>query len=150
MIGGSSFGVYSGARRQRGGGFFGSMRRFMVPIGRTALSGIKRIAANKTVQKIAKKAAEKGAEVLTTAAVDALQGRNFGEALKNRSREVALTTLTGQAATPRPSQRRRLKQSRKRALPMSDKYSSIATPPPPPKRRRKKSTRASIHRKELF
>ena len=52
---GGSFTIYSGARRQQGGAFLGSLRRFMAPIGRTAWSGMKSLARNKTVRSVAKK-----------------------------------------------------------------------------------------------
>ena len=94
--------VYGGYRRQRGAGIFGSFRKYMAPIGRQAFSGLKSIARNKTVQDIAKKAAAKGAEVLTGVAVDALQGRNIGESLRERGREVALRTLTGEPSIAPP------------------------------------------------
>lgn len=139
--------VYQGARRQRGAGSFGSFRRFMAPVGRQALQGIKTVgrqavqgiktvARNKTVQNIAKQAAAKGAEIATGVAVDALQGRNIGEALKERSRDVALRTLTGQPAPMTES------------LPST---SSLPVPPPPSSstvanRKRKRSKKRSLSR----
>ena len=102
--------VYGSQRRQRGAGVFGSFRKFMAPIGRQALAGVKSIAKNKTVQDIAKKAAAKSAEVLTGVAVDALQGHNVHESLKERSRIAALEALTGKSAaesTPVTKKRKR-------------------------------------------
>ena len=120
----------------------------MAPIGRQALSGLKSIAKNKTVQKIAKKAAEKGAQVLTEVAVDALHGRDIGESFKERSRDVALNSLgvrSNAQAKPRPRKRaaRKLKQ-KKRSAPAK----TIAQPPA--KRRRRNLSRAALNRKNLF
>ena len=115
---GGNYIVYSGARRQRGGAFFSSFKSAMAPVGRGVLSGakvagrhmltgakyagkniisgVRKAAKNETVRQIAKQAVEKGSEIAASAAVDALQGRNLGQALRERSREVALKTLTGQ------------------------------------------------------
>lgn len=161
---GGSFTIYSGARRQRGGGIFGSMRSYLAPVARKAFSGVKSFARNKTVQKIAKQAAQKGAEVLTSATVDALQGRDFGESIKSRIKQTALNTLTGQSyAAPETPQRveTKLKQSRKRPLPITNiKQSRKRTLPitntyrsqPKRKRRRRGQTTslAALNREELF
>ena len=155
--------VNSGYRRQRGAGVFASMRKYMAPIGRQALSGIKSIARNKTVQGIAKKAAAKGAEVLTGVAVDALQERDIGQSFKERGRDVALRTLTGEPAnTPaneassgsrkrkarsksvRKTPAKKLKQNKKRMPP-----AKIALKEPPRKKKRVLS-RAALNRGRLF
>ena len=159
MAGG--FTVYGGYRRQRGAGVLGSFRKFMAPVGRQALSGIKSFARNKTVQQIAKQAAAKGAEVLTGVAVDALQGRNIGESLKERSRDAALRTLTGAPAAPAPAPApaaaaaapsrgrkkmhgKRLKQ--KKRLPSS----KVLSQAPARKKRRCTASRAALNRRDLF
>ncbi len=152
MTGG--FTIYGGYRRQRGAGIFGSFRKIMAPIGRQAISGLKKVAQNKTVQDIAKKAAAKGAEVLTGVAVDALQGRNIGESFKERGRDVALRTLTGQAPAPTsvaPSRKRKRSKSVRKKLKQRKRL-----PParellkPPAKRRRHSVSRAKANRKNLF
>ena len=147
MTGG--YAVYGGYRRQRGAGILGSFRNFMAPIGRQALQGIKSIARNKTVRDIAKQAAAKGAEVLTGVAVDALQGRNIGESFRERGREAALRTLTGQSG-PTPGQKKRKKskklKQKKRMLPAK----SLLQGPPAKKRRHNKLSRAALNRKKLF
>lgn len=143
--------VYGGYRRQRGGGIFGSFRKMMAPVGRQALSGIKAIARNKTVRNIAKQAAAKGAEVLAGVAVDALQGRNIGESFKERGREVAMQTLTGEvppvAGRKRKhksrAQSKKLKQ-RKKLPPAKQLYKR------PVKKRRRKLSRAALNRELLF
>lgn len=158
--------VYGGYRRQRGAGVFGSFRKYMAPIGRQALSGmktvgkhaargVKKLAKNKLVQNIAKKAAETGAEVLTGVAVDALQGRNVGESLKSRGREVLMNKLTGDAHDPAPSPPRR--KSRKSTKKLKQKKRSASAnsfkqgpPPPPTKKRRRVLSRAALNRKQLF
>ena len=138
---GGSFTIYSGSRRQRGGGFLGSMKRYMAPIGRTAFKGMKSLARNKVVRNLAKQAAQKGTEVLAGAAVDALQGRNLGEALRERGREVALKSLTG-GPPQRSSSKRKLKQRKKRKLSVAS--TKLTSTKPKVKRRRKSK------RKELF
>lgn len=130
---GGNYVVYSGARRQRGGSLFSSFKSTMAPIGRGLSSGAKMAgqqlmkgakvagrqmwkgakyaAKNKAVREIGKHAMQKGAEIAASAAVDAIQGRNLGTALKERSREVALNTLTGSSNnTDRPRKRIKLKQ----------------------------------------
>lgn len=163
MVGGG-FTVYGGYRRQRGAGVFGSFRKYLAPVGRQALSGIKQIARNKTVQKIAKQAAAKGAEVLSGVAIDALQGRNIGESFKERGREVALRTLTGEtaaAAAPATNRNRKRQANRsksrkgKRAATRlkqrkrSASFNALKKATPAKKRRRTLS-RAALNRRDLF
>ena len=62
---GGSFTIYAGSRRQRGGGFLGSLRSVVTPVGRNIWKGMKSVARSKTFQNIAKTAARKGADVLT-------------------------------------------------------------------------------------
>ena len=139
--------VYKGSRRQRGAGIFGSFRKFLVPAGRQALSGIKKLASNKTVQNIAKKAAETGAEVLTNVAVDALQGRNIGESFKERGQQAAMNALAGKSApVARQRMKKKFKQKRKR-LPASKQ---LAGQGGPPTKKRRTISRAALNRKQLF
>lgn len=155
--------IYKGSRpRFRGGSFFGSLRTSLAPIGRQALQGMKNLAKNETVRNMAKAAAKRGAELLTTVAVDALQGRNAAESFKERSKELALRTLTGADNHPPPAKKRRsnktkkakkvlsapsssspkaLKQSRKRGKKQSRKL---------PATKKRKLSRASLNRKNLF
>lgn len=89
---------------------FGSFRNYLAPIGRQALSDEKKLASNKTVSKIAQKAAETGAEVLTGVAVDALKGRNVGESFRERRPETLVKKLTdGPAAPALKSREKRLR-----------------------------------------
>lgn len=132
--------VYGGYRRQRGGGIFGSFRTMMAPLGRQMLSGMKTVAKNKTFRNIAKKVAEKGAEVAAGVAIDALQGRNVGESIKERSREAALQAITGPSEPSPRGRKRKLKQK---------KRSSSSKPKPPPKKRRRQS-RSALNRRQLF
>ena len=173
---GGTFTVYGGYRRQRGAGILGSFRQYMAPIGRQALSGIKQIARNKTVQNIAKQAAAKGAEVLAGVAVDALQGRNIGDSLKQRSRDVALRTLVGEpmptAIPDKPTVSSVTRNNRKRKAKSNSKRKPPPPPPPPRKRqvkqlkqrkrqavrikapiakkRRRTLSRAALNREDLF
>ena len=136
---GGNYIVYSGARRQRGGAFLSSFKSAIAPLGRgllsgakvagrhmlsgakyagkNVISGIKKAAKNKTVRQIAKQAVQKGSEIAASAAVDALQGRNLNEALRERSREVALKTLTGQDSNmPLRRKRKRVKLKQKGSM----------------------------------
>jgi flavin-dependent dehydrogenase len=112
----------------------------LAPIGRQALQGMKSIASNKTVRHLAKEAAKRGTEVLAGVAVDALQGRNVGEALKERSREMALRAITGEGNKQVKKRKKQFKQSRKRPTKSHSQ--------PPNKRRR--LSRAALNRKSLF
>ena len=140
--------VYGGYRRQRGAGIFGSFRKMMAPVGKQAWSGIKKVAKNKTVQKIAKQAAKKSAEVLTAVAVDALQGRDIGESLKERARNATLESLGAMPPPPRKRAVRNLKQ--KKRLPPAKTF----VQPPAKKRRNRRPlrthSRAALNRKNLF
>ena len=135
-----SFVVYSGGYvHQRGAGVFGSFRKFIAPVGKSALSGMKSIAKNKTVQKIAKKAATKGAEVLTGVAVDALQGRDIHESLKERSRDAALQALTGQSNTGISNkQKKRRKRKRNQSLKQRERLPPVHAIKAPPAKKRKR------------
>ena len=141
MTGG--YAVYGGSRRQRGGGIFASFRNALAPFGRQALAGIKSMAKNKTVRRIARQAAEKSAEVLAGVAVDALQGRNVGESFKERSRDAALQSLGVAPAAPAGQRKRKRKLKQKKRLP-------TATAQPPAKKRRHIVSRATLNRKNLF
>ena len=130
--------IYTRARRYRGGGFFNFTRKFMAPIGRSMFSGVKSLARNKTFQKIGKKALQKGVEVTANVAVDALQGRNVGESIRDHSRQAALNALVG------PDKPRKLKQRKRRA-------SAAVLHKSQTKRKRRKTTlRAALNRKHLF
>ena len=137
--------VYGGSRRQRGGGMFGSFRKMMAPIGRQALTGLKSLARNKTVQRMAKQAAEKSAEVLVGVAADAIQGRNAGESFKERAQNAALEALGvthSENQVPRKRRVRKLKQKKRTAR--------KAIVEPPAKKRRQAYSRAALNRKHLF
>jgi hypothetical protein len=124
---------------------FGSFRKMMAPIGRQALTGLKSLARNKTVQRIAKQAAEKSAEVLAGVAVDAIQGRNAGESFKERAQNAALEALGvthSENQVPRKRRVRKLKQRKRTAR--------KAIVEPPAKKRRQAYSRAALNRKHLF
>lgn len=149
---GGAFTIYSGSRRQRGGGFLGSFRKIMAPVGRNMVKGIKTIAKNKTVQEIAKAAAQKGAEVLTNVAVDALQGQHIGHSLGQRTKQAALDALTGQSSSSAPV-------AKKRKVTVKSSYINTSKKLKQKKRlgRKRKVTRgkkrlsrAELNRKELF
>ena len=167
---GGAFTIYSGARRHRGGSFLGSLSRFMAPIGRQALSGIKSLAQNKTVRNIAKQAMVKGAEAAANVTADALQGRNVAEAIKQHTKEAAFNIMADATQGP-PPPKRKLKQNtdkggkvvsyslpaRKRKRPAAPTKSrgikrkkSTTTRPLPPSKRKRTLSRAERQRKELF
>ena len=148
---GGAFTIYSGTRRQKGGGILGSIRKVMSPVGRNMLKGIKTIAKNKTVRDIAKVAAQKGAEVLTNVAVDALQGQHIGQSLGQRTKQAALEALTGNASSNEPAQKRRkvtvkssyINTSKKLKQKKGLKRKKIT-------RGKKRLSRAELNRKQLF
>jgi len=150
---GGSFTIYSGSRRQRGGSFMGSMRNAlgsvrsaMRPVGRNIAKGFKSIVKNKTVQDIAKKAAQKGAEVLTGVAVDALQGRNARESLEERAKQATLNALIGEDE-PRAKKRKVMIKS-------SSVVQGLKQNKTPHRKHNKKGkkrlSRAKLNRKDLF
>ena len=98
--------IYAGRRRHRESGFFSSARKFLAPIGRSMFSGVKSLAGNKAFQNIVKKALQKGVEVAANVTVDALQGRNVDESIRDHSKQAALNALVG------PSKPRKLKQGK--------------------------------------
>lgn len=144
---GGAFTIYSGSRRQIGGGFLGSIRKAMAPIGRTALQGLKTIARNKTVRGIAKQAAKRGADVLANVAVDALQGRDIGQSFRERGKEAALGALVGEpSGQATPKRRRSAKLKQRTSVPSSQIKSSRGR-----KRRRGNNlSRAALNRDTLF
>ena len=149
---GGAFTIYSGSRRQRGGGFMGSIRSMMAPVGRNVLKGMKSIAKNKAIQKVAKVAAQKGAEILTGVAVDALQGQNIGDSFGARTRQVALNTLTGNASANEPRPKKR-KVTVKAAYINSNKklkQKKVSVRKKKLTRGKKRLSRAELNRKELF
>ena len=173
----SAFRIYSGARRQRGGGFLGSARNFMAPVGKSVFSAIKSTgkfiapagksimnaakaaAKSKLAKDIAKKTLQKSVEVAGSVAVDALQGRDVNEAIKERSREAALQTLVGNPPPKRRSVKRKLKQRKKRPVSIVSaplqavkRSSSTASKVTPPSKRRRitASSRAKKNRANLF
>ena len=170
MHGGGLYTIYSGSRRQRGGSFFGSMRKYVAPIGRTAVQGfktaarttargiraagrltakgIRAAARNKVVQNVAQKALEQGVALGTNVAVDALQGRNVGDSLKRHSTQQALDMLTGSSTTPAaaastPRRRRGRKRaitSRKLKQNGTTSVVNFTTAEAPPAKRRRRRT----------
>lgn len=149
--------VYGGYRRQRGGGMFGSFRKMMAPVAKQTMKGIKSIAKNKTVQKIAKKAAQKSAEVLTGVAIDALSGRDIDTSFRERARDAALQSLgatpTVESTSPKRAVRKLKQKKRSHSTMKRSPPTKIVGQPPAKKRRRQKSktlSRAALNRKNLF
>ena len=122
------------------------VKKTSLPIKSSIIKGAKSVVKSKAFKEIGRKALEKGAEVAASVAVDALTGRHVGQSIKERSREAALRTLTGQDHEPSHSVqvRRKLKQ-KKRPAP-----SSTVSSAPSAKRRRKARSRAARNRKQLF
>ena len=130
--------VYGGYRRQRGAGAFGSFRKFLAPAASQAFQTVKNFAKSRQGQNLGKKIISKGVSTLGTVAADALQGRNVGEAIKERSKEAALQTLIG---GEKPKRKRKNLKQKKRSPPSQA---------PPAKKRRKASSRAEKRHRELF
>lgn len=162
---GGSYTIYSGARRHRGGSFLGSLSRFIAPISRQAVSGLKTLSRNKTVRNIAKQAITRGAEAAANVTADALKGRNVADAIKQYSTEAAFNAYSD--ATQPVS--RKLKQNndksgkvvsyslptQKRKLTASAKTKGIKrkksiSQPSPSNKRKRSLSRAERQRKELF
>ena len=166
---GGAYTIYSGARRHRGGSFLGSLSRFMAPISRQAVSGLKTLAQNKTVRDIAKQAITRGAEAAANVTADALQGRDIADAIKQHSKEAAFNVYAD-ATQP---QSRKLKQKKdkvgkvvtyslpaqKRKRPTAVaaatksrgiKRKKSSSRPSPPSKRKRSLSRAERQRKELF
>ena len=144
FMSGGLYRVYAGSRAQYGSGVLSSIRKYMTPLGSTALRGIQAVGRNKTFRKVAKKAAEKGAEVLTGVAVDALQGHHIGESLKKRSHQAALETLVGSSSNERPRKKLKQKQKSRKAKKRLPPLTKTVTQPVTKKRRTRKN------RGELF
>lgn len=161
--------IYGGYRRQRGAGMFGSFRNYIAPagkhivsglgkatldaIGKTAMDGVKQASKSDIVRDIAKKAGETGAQVLSGVALDALQGKNVGESVQRRSKEMLMNKLNSLGAPlrrpPAKKAKKKLKQRKRRALSSSPPQKQ--GPPPAKKRRQQRSiSRAALNRKELF
>ena len=149
---GGAFTIYSGSRRQKGGGFLGSMRKMISPVGRNMLKGMKAIARNKTVRDMAKVAARKGAEVLTNVAVDALQGQHIGQSLGRRAKQAALESLTGNIPSDEPAPKRRRVAVNSSYVNTSKKLKQKKSLRGKKKltRGKKRLSRAELNRKELF
>lgn len=148
---GGAFTIYSGARRQKGGGFLGSLRKVISPVGRNMVKGLKTIARNKTVRDIAKVAARKGAEVLTNVAVDALQGQHIGQSLGRRTKQAALETLTGNASNePAPKRRKVTVKSSYINTSQKLKQKKRIGRKKQLTRGKKRLSRAELNRKQLF
>ena len=136
--------VYGGYRRQRGAGAFGSFRKFLAPAASQAFKGVKSFAKSRQAQKLGQKLISTGVSTLGNVAADALQGRNVGEAIKERSKEAALQTLTGNNSSS-GKKHKNLKQNKR-----SHPSQAASQQAPSAKKRRKASSRAQKHRKELF
>lgn len=127
--GGAGFPVFSGSRRQRGGGIFGTLAKFFTPIAKN----------------VGKSLLVNGIDLAKNVAHDAMQGRNIGESLKRRGKASAirfgksvarqgvkrLSNMIGKGSRQAPRRRKRRNTSRKRTV----------------KRPRRSSTRKSASRK---
>jgi len=63
---GGAFGVYSGSRRQRGGGIFGSLARLILPV------------ASSVGKRILRQGARTAIDLTKNVVSDALEGKNVG------------------------------------------------------------------------
>ena len=153
---GGSFTIYSGSRRQRGGGFLGSLRNVMKPVGQNLIRGVKAIAKNKAVQDIAKAAAQTGTQLLANVAVDALHGQNIRDSFTNRGKQAALNLLSGENDSP-PKKKRKVivndnssyvntKKSSSQKLKQKNRPTVVRKN----HRRVKRLSRAELNRKDLF
>ena len=141
--------VYGGYRRQRGAGAFGSFRKFLAPVASQAFQGVKSFVKSKQARNLGRNIVSKGVSTLGSVAADALQGRNVGEAIKERSKEAALQALTGNNTSSSSGKKRKRKNLKQKKRSHSSQAASHQAPPA--KKRRKASSRAAQkRRKELF
>ena len=89
---GGAFGVYSGSRRQRGGGIFGSLARLILPV------------ASSVGKRILRQGARTAIDLTKNVVSDALEGKNVGQSIKAHGKRglknlgrYALTQSTGAA-----------------------------------------------------
>ena len=115
--------------------------------GKNIMSGVKQAAKNDMVREIAKQAVQKGTEIAASAAVDALQGRNFGEAFKERGRQMALNTLTGQNSKEMPKSTRKRKLKLKQSEGAAKRRRVASAPSPSIKRTTKRVSTAKKTRR---
>ena len=142
--------VYGGYRRQRGAGAFGSFRKFLAPVASQAFQGVKSFVKSKQARNLGKKIVSKGASTLGSVAADALQGRNVGEAIKERSKEAALQALTGNNTSSSSSGKKRKRKNLKQKKRSHSSQAASHQAPPAKKRRKASSRAAQKRRKELF
>ena len=71
---GGGFPVFSGSRRQRGGGFFGSLKNFFLPI----------------AKKLGRSLFTQGVGLANDVAFDTMEGKNIKESLKERGKARAV------------------------------------------------------------
>ena len=152
---GGSYTIYSGSRRQqRGGGLLGSFKNLIAPIGRramatmkkvvlpTVISGVKRVAQNKTVQNVAKAAAKRGTEALGNVVLDALKGENVKTAIKERAKEATLGLLADESKPPKKAATKNLRQNKRQPPPQVNKTIRA--------KKYRRLSRARLNRKNLF
>jgi len=104
--------IFSGSRRQRGGGIFGALKNFFMPL----LHGVK--------QRVANRAKSEAWGLAKNVAWDAFRGKNIGNSLKTHGLESAkrlgknvildtVSQVKGSASRKRPKQasKKKKKQS---------------------------------------
>ena len=105
---GGGFPVFSGSRRQRGGGIFGAIARAVLPmakrIGTRALKGL----------------ARHGAALASDVLEDAAAGKNIIESVKTRGKQ-RMTQVTKQGMRSTASALKPSQSSRKRSRPLPKK-----------------------------
>lgn len=126
---------------------------------RAAVKGVKTASRNELLRSAAQKALEQGVMIGTNVAVDALQGRNVGESIKQRSAERALNVLTGADDEPPPRGnppsvlrgRKRLRSYNLKQTPSNGATYTTSDVPAAKRRRRIRAySRARRNRLQLF
>ena len=109
---GGAFNVFAGSRRQRGGGIFGTLKNFFLPVAR----------------KLGKSLLSQGVGLANDIARDAMEGKSIKQSLMNRGKSRALdfgktaakegvgalTDMIGKGSRRAPRRRKRLQKTRRR------------------------------------
>ena len=115
--GAGGFPIYSGSRRQRGGGILGSLAKMVLPV----------------LKNVGKAALGQAAGLAKDVASDVVAGRNLGQSLKqrglNRLKNTAMASISRQPA-------RRRRRGKSRAKPSGKRPTSVLRRQPPRKRTR--------------
>ena len=121
-VGGINIPVYSGSRRQTGGGVFGSIKRAIVPTLKTA----------------GKEMGKQALGLFTDVAQDVLSGENLGDSIKQRAKERAAEAARRGIKT--------LTNTATHALRQTTRKRKASTHRPPPAKRARRQQQYRVRR----